>query len=702
MELFSISCTTCKTRLKVRDEGAIGKLLDCPKCGAFVLVEPPTGWQSDQARGNGKSTPESAGHTLPSGPAPSFAPPPPPAESTFDDAASLLSDAPVAREATFAAAAPSSVALPEPPVTEPPAGDQLPHEAARESAEIASELAAPAGSLAPQWLLMGVAAVGGVALALGLFVVAVWIFSGGKQPVVAAGPGEQNSGVAAVPGKEPATDKVATKPVEPADTTNTKEPSTGPDKIKPAVDPFAGKPGIEPKEPGTPTEPVKPKEPGTIPDPPKEGVSAEPKPAEPVDPKTVSRTIDKFSKFLDDPASATPDTAEEEPAAKPVTPEPVAAVPTEELARPRPEPRKVDVAARLADKLTLEFQAVPLVDFAQFISDFSTIPVTLDPEALQSASATPGKPISVKLRDASVGTILKEALTPLGLAFEITPAGLVVGRPAPADGKLRSTPYSVADLGGDDAERLAGLSELALALVAPESWEPAGGVGTLTQSAEKQALVVQQSEVVHFQMVLFFEKLRVARGLSPRSKFDKSLFRLDPRASRAASKLNTPITLNFSQPAPLVRILDRLGKTAGVRILVDWQAAATVGWSPDAEGTVVADKLSLADTLTALLRPMDLTYRIVDDNLLLVTTTRALEARLELEFHPVADLLSDKLDGPSLVERVKASLGDELFPEAGPGGAIRFDVPGKCLLVSLPQPKQAELAKLLAEWRGAK
>ena len=43
MELFSISCTTCQKRLKVRDASAIGQILICPGCGSMVLVEaPPT------------------------------------------------------------------------------------------------------------------------------------------------------------------------------------------------------------------------------------------------------------------------------------------------------------------------------------------------------------------------------------------------------------------------------------------------------------------------------------------------------------------------------------------------------------------------------------------------------------------------------------------------------------------------------------
>src|SRR5437667_12786149 len=44
MDLFSITCTTCKSRLKVRDQAAIGQILACPKCGGMVMVKPPPSW----------------------------------------------------------------------------------------------------------------------------------------------------------------------------------------------------------------------------------------------------------------------------------------------------------------------------------------------------------------------------------------------------------------------------------------------------------------------------------------------------------------------------------------------------------------------------------------------------------------------------------------------------------------------------------
>ena len=46
MDLFAIICTTCKSRLRVREEGAIGQILACPNCGGMVMVKPPPNWSA--------------------------------------------------------------------------------------------------------------------------------------------------------------------------------------------------------------------------------------------------------------------------------------------------------------------------------------------------------------------------------------------------------------------------------------------------------------------------------------------------------------------------------------------------------------------------------------------------------------------------------------------------------------------------------
>lgn len=47
LELFSVECTTCQARLKVRSSDAIGQILGCPKCHSMVLIAPPADWRPE-------------------------------------------------------------------------------------------------------------------------------------------------------------------------------------------------------------------------------------------------------------------------------------------------------------------------------------------------------------------------------------------------------------------------------------------------------------------------------------------------------------------------------------------------------------------------------------------------------------------------------------------------------------------------------
>ena len=101
------------------------------------------------------------------------------------------------------------------------------------------------------------------------------------------------------------------------------------------------------------------------------------------------------------------------------------------------------------------------------------------------------------------------------------------------------------------------------------------------------------------------------------------IFRLDSRSARASAKLAAPISLNYSQPTLLVIILRRLEKEAQVRIVVDWRTLAAEGWNADGEGVLSIQNKPLSAALTGLLAPMDLAWRVVDEQTVQVTTAAA-------------------------------------------------------------------------------
>ena len=549
-----------------------------------------------------------------------------------------------------AAAAPPFV---EPPLAPPLDGESIPSEPIMPTEDWTSQ----AARQRQQWLMLGGAAVVGVVLALGL----VGFFASrvaNQARDEAARPGvapeaptsdapspsqpaiAKPTALAGEPGTETAA--VPSQPTADAAVTSAADASAGP-----VTDP-APRPQAAPAEPLPPdglmtAEPkpdvmpaANPLEQGTH-APPETAHATKPKEAN-LDPGALSETLKAFAPFIDpdvEPAPTEPMNAAEQgvPQLDPQT------VTTQQPSVPRPEPRAVDVTARLQDRIAeVEFTDVPLKDFLRFIMNFSTVPVSMDPDALALVRATPRSKINVRKADATVDQLLTAALGPLQLAHLTIDQQLVVTRPPLADGGLRKHSHGVSDLVGNDPQTLTQLADLIVEFVEPSSWEAAGGAGVIHE--ELPSLVIQQRETVLFRAIVFCDRLRAARGLPPQSKFDPQLFSLEPRLARAAPRLAKPVTLNFPQPASFARILDRLSDAGEVEILVDWQALVPLGWTPDTETTVTANQRPIGEVLTEMLQPMELTYRVIDAASVQVTSPAAAEARWDIEFYPVPESLA--------------------------------------------------------------
>ena len=125
----------------------------------------------------------------------------------------------------------------------------------------------------------------------------------------------------------------------------------------------------------------------------------------------------------------------------------------------------------------------------------------------------------------------------------------------------------------------------------------------------------------------------------------------------ATEKLAIPVSVNFRQRTNLKAILDRLTEKTGVRFLIDWEATSKIGWTYETEALLFADNEPLAKALSKLLRPMELTYYVVDEKTIQITTVESLVNRVELAVYPVADLLDEGIEGPHLAEAIPELMG---------------------------------------------
>jgi hypothetical protein len=372
----------------------------------------------------------------------------------------------------------------------------------------------------------------------------------------------------------------------------------------------------------------------------------------------------------------------------------------EQADQPQGEPLPSVNAAELlsVEVPALEVADQPLIEFVRAIESMAGVAVTFDLDAMQRLGVGLDDPISVRVVDASLTDILRAGLAERGLDLAVDGSLVLATAPAEQQGRYREVRYSVGDLTDGDPARTKGLRDRIVRLVAPDSWKDTGGRGTI--KAEEGALVVDQTEPVHYDVLVFCEKLRNARGRSLRSRLDRDRFVLASRTSQADALLQKTLTVNFHEPTPLRRIVRSLSGLVPGRIVVNWAALRFEGLGPETKGSVAADGAPLGNTLAELLAPLGLACRAVDDRLLEITTARDLAARLELEFYPVGPLLAGQQNAEALVERIKSEVAGDTWADVGGPGVIVFDRPAECLLVLQSQPVQRRLEAFLESLGG--
>jgi hypothetical protein len=369
--------------------------------------------------------------------------------------------------------------------------------------------------------------------------------------------------------------------------------------------------------------------------------------------------------------------------------EQTAAVPPDATGQP------VDVEARLAQTVVeIELPSVPLAEAVELVAQLGGIKITLDTETMARLNVDRQDQVTFRRSASSLGEILEAILAERGLVYLIQNEQVWVTGPEEKRIALYPRPYTVSDLADREPAGLAAMASLVVQLVAPESWKGAGGRGTIRLG--QGVLEVVQTDAVHHELVEFCEKLRLARGLPLLSRGAADRFTLTTHLGEAAKILGRPISLNFQQGAPLVRIVADLEEAGQVDLLVNWMLLVDAGVRPQTQGTLVVHERPLAEALSQLLEPLGLAYRIVDPGTLEITTRKAAAARLELEFFKVGPLIASGIPAQSLIEPIQDRLAPATWNDAGGPAVIHFDEPSQTLIVLQSQPVQVEIERLLA------
>lgn len=625
MQPFSVFCETCGAKLKVRDPAVVGQIHSCPKCESMVLIAVPA-----------------AASSFPSPPAVAA-----PVESSAgdgtiapDDFATEIDDLlqqPTPAPEPVAESAPTEV--PEPDLSEPQAA-----EPAAEEPVASAETLVASGTSRTAFYVWGTAGCVGC-FALGLLAAAWWT-RGGDEPQAAqvASITERPEPESAVelteeqPSEEVSVNKptveVEPEPEEPAEPVVEPEAETPAPELPP-VEPLPELPSLDDTEPAAP-EPTEPK--------PKRLNLA------PLDPLAVDSANLDLLLIPDGDTEVTADAPVEFGPEEPMDTEP----PEVDL----PEPKNIrfepgtasrgpsyaepladgELASRLEMKLPgVAWKRTPLVVAVRELEQLSGVPITVRPADLQMAGITAVHEVSVSQENATVRQLAAELAKAARLKAQTTPHGLALVRAGAEKWRAVGAPqYDIADL-AKDADEANALADLIQQVVAPESWKNAQA----KLAVDGTALKVRQQLNVHYDLLRFLERLRMARGLPTRSQYPKSMLTIEPRLASMKKQLARPTTFAFVDWTPLGEVQDYWSDVSGLTVLADWDQLADSDLRPLATMAGSVDNVAFGDALDRCLVPLDMGWTVTDGSTLQLTTLAAADRACWVEFYIKAD--ADKL-----------------------------------------------------------
>lgn len=282
------------------------------------------------------------------------------------------------------------------------------------------------------------------------------------------------------------------------------------------------------------------------------------------------------------------------------------------------------------------------------------------------------------------------AAVPRGSRIRLTTESEAAG-PALLVGRVYPLPPELLEAVGVNEEALAALCA---SFCEPDSWEDAGGYGTM--NVLPGALAIEHRCDVH---VWIGELLDAVGRMQAESSGPAPRYvGLAPFAPCDAVRriIEQVRPIHFDR-VPLDRAMDRLSREIGIPILLDRRELGYVGLPLDVPIDADFTKVRFGSALERILRPLDITWH-ARDGVIWITTIEESERGLSSRLYPVGDLRTPWAGiDDALLELIQDNIAPADWRAVGGRGSIALC--GNVLAVSQTAEEHNAIERLLRELR---
>ena len=329
------------------------------------------------------------------------------------------------------------------------------------------------------------------------------------------------------------------------------------------------------------------------------------------------------------------------------------------------------IIAALGEKGSIDFDDQPLDHVVSVLAARHGIKIVLAQTTLADAAIPPDTPITKKLANVSLRTILREILADLKLTYVVRDDVIQITTPEDGESVLVNRLYDVHDLAADSGARtFTDLIDLITTTIEPDSWDEVGGPGVIVSLGQRW-LVVTQTQQIHEQIEPLLIQLRqFLRADGPGEVLISPPQNLSPEVERA---LDREVTLAF-RDQPLQEVCDWLSDLLHVPVLLSKAPLEEAAVNGDTPVTADLPPLPLRHALKIMLGDMVLAFRTRGE-VIHITTHDDVEGDLDIRLFDVRHLTSPGaggIDERTLAHLIRTGIRPADWDENGGPGSLSF------------------------------
>jgi hypothetical protein len=415
------------------------------------------------------------------------------------------------------------------------------------------------------------------------------------------------------------------------------------------------------------------------------------------------------ARAIDDAPPSGP-VAENPPEESPAEAEPK---PADDKQKAKPITDAKGIEAALLKKVSVTELGTPLKQFADNIEAHYGISVEIDVRCFADAGLDPEAiEINFDERNLSLGAVLHHTLRPHGLSFVLSNDVLLITTRERTESITETRVYPAIDLlafrqaDGSVRDDANPLMKLVQEMCSPESWQTAGGEGTI--NTHDGLFSVKQTRRVHEQIAALLETLRSAKKAAAEGNLSNARTAGD-NAEVEAALAKATIEPDYIQ-LPLREVADKIQASVKYSVIVDDLELTNAGIDPESVELNASYRRGPVKSALARMLSQHALAGIVDHGVVVITTEERSRATLETAAYPIGDLLPDELKmGEAQIQRGRAlqclvadAVDSAMWDDEGGSSHIEFAAPWNLLVVSAPAETQEKIRDTLAKLREAK